>query len=253
LFVKVPKKRLYQRVVGQIQDLIITGKLQVGDKLPSEAELCDQFGVSRTVIREATKSLAERGLLSSQPGRGTFVTALSVQDLSDSFGLFVKGSAISVRSITEVRELLEVKIAELAAQRATPNDLIKMERAIEDMDRNMEDLDEFLRGDLDFHNALAKATHNDILVGLVRSLVEGFHGYRRMPSSVLVGNANSQRAHKVIFERVRKRDKKGAADAMREHLSEVIQRFEATRLGGAMSGEFEGGGGLYGVDSEQSH
>jgi len=253
LFVKVPSKRLYQRVAGQIRELVIAGTLQAGDRLPSEAELCDQFGVSRTVIREATKSLAERGLLSSQPGRGTFVTALSVQDLSDSFGLFVKGSDVSVRNVTEVRELLEVRIAELAAQRVTPNDLIKMEQAIEDMDRNMEDLDEFLRGDLDFHNALAEATHNDILVGLVRSLVEEFQAYRRMPSIVLVGNENSQRAHKAIFECVRNCDEQGAADAMREHLREVIQRYETTRLAGAMSGEFEAGGGPYGVDSEQSH
>ena len=158
-----------------------------------------------------------------------------------------------MRNVTEIRELLEVKIAELAAERAGPEDLAKMERAIEHMDRNIEHLDEFLRGDFDLHNALAKATCNDILVGLVRSLIEEFPGYRRMPSSVLVGNANSQRAHKAIFEWVRKRDKKGAADAMREHLSEVILRFEATRLGGAMSGDFEGGGGPYDVDPEQSH
>ena len=94
LFAKVPRKRLYQRVVGQILDMIISGKLQVGDRLPSEAELCDQFGVSRTVIREATKSLAERGLLYSQPGRGTFMIPLSPQDLSDPFGLFVKASDV---------------------------------------------------------------------------------------------------------------------------------------------------------------
>ena len=227
LFVKVPSKRLYQRVASQIREMVIAGTLQVGDRLPSEADLCDQFGVSRTVIREASKSLAERGLLSSQPGRGTFVTAMSTQDFSDSFGLFVKGSDVSIRNITEVRELLEVRIAELAAERATPEELAMMERAIEHMDRNMEDLDEFLRGDLDFHNALAEATQNDILVGLVRSLVEEFQAYRRMPSIVSVGNENSQRVHKAIFECVRRGDKQGAADAMREHLREVMQRYEA--------------------------
>ena len=114
------------------------------------------------MIREATKSLAERCLLYSQPGRGTFMIPLSPQDLSDSFGLFVKTSDVSMRNVTEIRELLEVKIAELAAERAGPEDLAKMEWAIEHMDRNIEHLDEFLRGDFDLHNALAKATCNDI-------------------------------------------------------------------------------------------
>ena len=73
LFSKVPRERLYQGVAGQIQDLVVAGTLKVGDKLPSEAELGEQFGVSRTVIREATRSLVQRGLLSSEPGRGTTV------------------------------------------------------------------------------------------------------------------------------------------------------------------------------------
>ena len=234
LFSKVPRKRLYQRVATQIQDLIIAGKLQVGDKLLSEAELCGQFGVSRTVIREATKSLVQRGLLSSEPGRGTFVTAMSPQDLSDSFGLFVRASDVSARNIIEVRELLEVKVAELAAERAKPEHLAKMKQAMEEMDKNIESVEDFIRGDFDFHMALAEATQNDIFVALIGSLVDELQDVRR--ASAHDGPAGMRRAqgyHKSVYECVRKGDKESAAEAMRQHLQEVTRRFEAARLASA--------------------
>ena len=82
LFDKVSSRRLYQRVADKIRDLVIAGKLQAGDRLPSEAGLCEQFGVSRTVVREATKSLVARGLLESAPGKGTFVSAMTPGEMS---------------------------------------------------------------------------------------------------------------------------------------------------------------------------
>ena len=232
LFVKVPRKRLYQRVVDQIQDLIVTGKLQVGDRLPSEAELCEQFGVSRTVIREATKSLAERGLLHSQPGRGTFVIPFSPQDLSDSFGLFVRASDVSATKVIEVRELLEVKIAELAAERAEPGNLAKMEQSLKQMEISVESVDDYIDADLDFHMALAEATQNDIFPALIGSLVEELQDVRRTSADVPTGFHIALNHHRMIYECVTRRDKEGAADAMRHHLAEVTRRFELATLAG---------------------
>jgi len=224
LFSKVPRERLYQGVAGQIQDLVVAGTLKVGDKLPSEAELGEQFGVSRTVIREATRSLVQRGLLSSEPGRGTFVTAMSPKDLSDSFGLFVKGSDISTKKLIEVRELLEVKIAELAAERAKPEHLAKMRQAIEDMDEAIDSLDEFISADLDFHMALAEATQNDIFVALIGFLVDELQYIRRASADLPSGFLNAQGYHKRIYECVRKRDSRGATENMRQHLQQVLRR-----------------------------
>lgn len=227
LFDKVASRRLYQCVVSQIEGLVTSGKIQPGERLPSEAELCKQLGVSRTVVREATKSLAERGLLVSHPGRGTFVNELRPQDLSASFDLFVNASDVSVRHVSEVREALEVMIAELAAVRATPEDIAKLERAVGHMDRNLDDLDGFLEGDEAFHNGLAETTRNPILIGLMLSLSRQLMGYRRMESVILDGNTKSQRAHKAILGHVRKRERQLAAAAMQEHLREVVQRYEA--------------------------
>lgn len=230
MFFKVPRERLYQRVATQIQDLVVAGTLKVGDKLPSEAELGEQFGVSRTVIREATRSLVQRGLLSSEPGRGTFVTALSPQDLSDSFGLFVRASDVSARNVIEVRELLEVKIAELAAERAQPEHLAKMKHAMEDMDKNIELVEEFIRADFDFHMALAEATQNDIFLALVGSLVDELQDVRRASADSPAGFRRAQSYHKKIYECMRERNREGAAEAMRQHLQDVHQHFRRGHL-----------------------
>jgi len=227
---KLPRERLYERVATHIQDVIVAGDLEPGDKLPSETELCGQFGVSRTVIREAMKSLEQRGLLSIEPGRGTFVSAMSSQALSDSFGLFIRASDVSARNLIEVREHLEVKIAELAAERAKPENLAKMEQAIEEMDKNIESVEEFIRADLDFHMAVAEATQNDVFLALVGSLIDEMQDIRRVSADVPDGFDDAQYYHKAIYECVKKRDKEGAAEVMQKHLHRVCARYMAARL-----------------------
>lgn len=236
LFSKVPRGRLYQRVAKQIQGLIIAGEIRIGDKLPSEAELCEQFGVSRTVIREATKALAERGLLVSEPRRGTLVTALSRQDLADSFGLYVKASEVSARNLIEVRELLEVKIAELAAERAKPENLVKMEQALEELEKSIGSDEEYISADLDFHMALAEATQNEILAALIGSLVDELQYVRRASDAGSAGllekqRHRDQRHHKAIFECVKRQDKEGAVQGMQQHLQDTTRRYLAAQMG----------------------
>lgn len=228
-FLKVPRDRLYQQVVKQIQDLIIGGELRPGDRLPSETELCEQFGVSRTVIREATKCLAERGLLSAEPGRGTFVTAMSHRDLSSSIDLFVKSSEVSDRNLIEARELLEVKIVELAAERAQPEHLVRMQLALEQMNRSVESMEDYISADLEFHMALAEATQNDIFLALISSLIDGLQDVRRTSAEERSGLLLAQRHHRLIYECVRDGVPDRAAEAMREHLQEVARRFELVR------------------------
>ena len=177
--------------------------------------------------------MADRGLLSAEPGRGTFVTAMSPQDLADSFGLFVKSSDVSARNLIEVRELLEVKIAELAAERAKPENLARMEQALEQMEKNVESVKEYISADLNFHMALAEATQNDIFFALIGSLVEGLQDVRRTSAEAPSGLEKTQSHHKTIYECVMRRDKEGAAETMRQHLQEVSRRFELARLAGA--------------------
>ena len=103
-----PKDRLYQEIVDQIQQQILSGALKPGDQIPAERDLADRFGVSRTAVREAIKSLTEKGLIEVYVGRGTFVTSLSPDRVVESMTMLLRNEPHNVASLHEARELLEV-------------------------------------------------------------------------------------------------------------------------------------------------
>ncbi len=219
---------LSQQVAAAIQDWIIGHSMEPGLALPPERKLCDDFGVSRTVMREALRILTERGIVSIQPGRGTFVSRISTQALSDSVNLFLQFSNESQEDLLTVRELLEVKIAELAARRAASHDLSRLEAAVVAMESAGNDEQQFMAGDLVFHSALAEATHSAVLVALADSIVGFLHQVRLV--GFRVNAAERGRVdHRLIFEAVRCGDPVAAAAAMREHLSHVSRDLELNR------------------------
>ena len=120
MYTPIHSGRLYEQIVAQIETRILNGELRPGDKLPSERELAEQFGVSQTAIREAMKALTQKGLVEIHPGRGTYVTDSTSQAIRHSIDLLVKiGSEDGIRDLVEVREIIEPEIAGLAAFRAS--------------------------------------------------------------------------------------------------------------------------------------
>jgi len=118
----VRSSRLYEQIVQQVEESIQKGALKTGDELPPE--LAQQFGVSRTAVREAVKALREKGLVEAYPGRGTFIMETSSHPIRLSLDRMVKaGQAEGSRYLTEVREMMEPEIAALAAERADAEDL----------------------------------------------------------------------------------------------------------------------------------
>src|SRR5512136_2397267 len=96
--------RLYEQIVQQIEQRVLTGDLKVGDQLPPERDLAEQFGVSRTAVREAVKALSEKGLVKVFPGKGTFITNGTSQAVRQSLGIMMKiGQAGGTRDLVEVR------------------------------------------------------------------------------------------------------------------------------------------------------
>jgi GntR family transcriptional regulator, transcriptional repressor for pyruvate dehydrogenase complex len=218
----VQTSRLYEQIVRQIQDSIHNGGLKEGDQLPAERELAQQFGVSRTAVREAVKTLHEKGLVEAYPGRGTFVTSGS----SNSFKLTLdrmmrSGPPESAVHLTEVREILEPEIAALAAQRADEEMLSAMREAISVMDVARSDAEAFIEGDLDFHLALAEAAANPLILSLIDSIVGLLREQRMRTYFVKGGPERGQYHHKRILEAVEHRDPQGAREAMRAHLCQV--------------------------------
>ncbi len=213
---------LSDRVTDEIEALIVQSRLQIGDKLPAERELAKQFGVSRTVVREAVRALVAKGMLEVRMGSGTIVCAPSAASVSQSMALYLRGNQrqFDFAHVMEVRSLFEVEIAGLAAERHTADDIQKMsvilKQAVE-----IDTREKFIQWDMDFHLLLAHATHNDLFPLLLDSVAEVMRTTRAMAFDIPGAPARSYKYHSAILEQVEKGDRQAARRAMREHLAEA--------------------------------
>jgi GntR family transcriptional repressor for pyruvate dehydrogenase complex len=222
MYKTVQTSRLYQQIVQQIEDSITSGELKEGDQLPAERELAQQFGVSRTAVREAVKTLREKGLVEAYPGRGTFITNGTARSIQQTLDRMIRsGQAEGTVHLTEVREILEPEIAALAAQRVDEEMLSAMREAIQVMDAARKDSEAFIEGDLDFHLALAEAAGNPLILSLIDSIVGLLREQRTRTYFVEGGPERGQYHHRRILEAIEHRDPVGAREAMRAHLLQV--------------------------------
>ncbi len=224
----IRSSKVYEQIAEQIEQLILSGKLHSGDRLPTERELAEQFHASRTAVREAMKTLAQKGLVDLRPGRGTIVIDGTSQAMRDSLDLMVRvGQAGNAASLVEVREIFEPEIAALAAARATEEHIQVLQEKVDIMDANLYHADRYIAADNDFHRALAKATHNPLLLTLVDSIVDLLSEQRKQIFSVPGGSARGQVHHKQLLDAVRRHDAQAAREAMRAHLQQVRTDVEA--------------------------
>jgi DNA-binding FadR family transcriptional regulator len=164
----INKKSLAEEVASKLQEQISLGQYKINEKLPIEAELMKSFGVGRSSIREAMKLLANSGLLRIQQGVGTFVQEVtSIQEPMDQ-----RLKRASLEDLNEVRQLLELKIAEKAAINRTEEDIIAMKGHLDDRMKTANEglLEECVEADIQFHIAIAQASKNEILSDLYKSV-----------------------------------------------------------------------------------
>ena len=218
----VQSSRLYEQIVEQIEQSVQKGDLKPGDQLPAERDLAEQFGVSRTAVREAVKALREKGLVEAYPGKGTFITSGSSNPMRQSLDRMMKSAqADAISSLVEVREILEPEIAALAALRATEENLNSLREAVAVMDGAKRDPGAYIEADLDFHLELAEAAANPLILSLIDSIVGVLREQRMRIFEVEGGPDRGQYHHKKILEAMEHRDAPGAREAMRAHLRQV--------------------------------
>lgn len=223
-YIPVQAPKVFERVAVQIEQRILDGELHSGDRLPTERELAEQFQVSRTAVREALKILAQKGLVDMRPGRGTIVIDGAHEALQHSLGLVMRlklGEVGGSNSLVEVREILEVEIAALAAERATEQEIAAMREAVQVMDESLDNADAFIAADNRFHEALAQATQNALILTLVRSIVNLLSEQRKQIFATAGGPQRGQVHHKSILASVIKHNPEAARAAMRAHLRQV--------------------------------
>jgi GntR family transcriptional repressor for pyruvate dehydrogenase complex len=212
----VKRTRLSEEIMAQLVESVRQGKLQPGERLPSERELAEQLGVSRASVREALRALSLKGLVVSRPGAGTFVAT----------GI-LEASAVppederALRDIFELRMLLEPPIAALAAQRAAPADIERLRAILKEQAEQVQRGITGAEADQSFHSALAEATGNSALLRLSSTLMAVLAPTRderlQTPQRIRL----SLQSHQRILDAVAAGNLKEARQAMEEHIGQV--------------------------------
>lgn len=227
---------LTARVLSQLETLILSGHFALGDRLPAERELAQRFGVSRTVVREAVAGLSAKGFVQVAPGSGAHVRTPDADTVARSLTLLLQGGAtrIPYDQVHEVRTVLEVEIAGLAAAHRTPDDLIGLEALLVEMEAIAAPTERYARADLAFHRALADATGNTLFGILLDALAQILWEVRCSSFQVPEAIVRGMTSHRAIFARVEAGDSEGARVTMRADLElarELQERYNAVTVG----------------------
>ena len=217
------EETLANRVVVELERVIVESRLGEGDRLPSERELAAQFGVSRTVIREAVRALSAKRLIRVAGGRGMVVLAPSTQAAAESMRLLlrVQESVGDAEKVAEVRRVLENEIAALAAVRRTGADLAALAALLEAAEEHVDQPDAFIGEDVEFHAALARATQNELFTILLDSLAQVMFEVRLLALRVPGTPRRSLLHHHAVYAAVAAGDPATARAAMNEHMDEA--------------------------------
>ncbi len=237
MFTPLEATRLSDQAEALIEELITSGELQIGARLPGERELVNRLGVSRTVVREAVGRLASRGILRVQAGKGTFVTGTASSALNERWQAWLGGDRDKVRAMLEVRETLETKGAAWAVQRATRSDLEELRRSHEDFERSVANGNwtDVSQADKLFHYRLAVCAHNEVLSSFVQNINESISSNRRSVLAAPGGAAKSLREHGEILMAIEEHNEKAAMKAVAKHIRRVLN--DINRLGQGDTGD----------------
>lgn len=216
------KQRLTEAVTQFVIDRVAERVYRPGDQLPSESELAKRLNVSKPVVREALGRLSALGIVQIQQGKPTTIKGLSVAPLDQFLRLAVRVTDNGLREAVELRRAIEVEVAALAAERATPLQLEPVEVALEKMRANIDgDFERWLQGDLAFHVALARCSGNALLEHLVSALVDTIKFTQRalgMQRDLRDPTATVAR-HQAVVDAIKARDPAAARIAMTTHFA----------------------------------
>ncbi len=210
---RVPRRvSAMEAVLGHLRGAIERGEYAVGDKLPSEAELCRSLEVSRPVLREALRALQTMGLTVSRTGRGTFVVASAVQD--PTFGDYAAGD------LMEVRRHVEIPVAGYAATRRTPEDLDRLTHLLRRMEEET-DTASWVALDTLFHLTVAQAARNPVFRRVIEEIRDALARQSAFLNELGGRREQSEREHRAIVEALIAGSAVDAAGAMSHHLDRV--------------------------------
>lgn len=228
-------KRVSDQVFEQLKDLIFKGQIKPGEKLMTERDLAQAMGVSRPTVREAINKLVAMGIVEHRQGQGTFVKSPSDDSEKNPLAAIISDPEFSLVELLEVRLGLECNAAPLAASRATEEDVQALRRCLEDMIVEIEAGGLGSDADVCFHMAIAFATQNGVHIRIMRSLYDMmFYGIRQNLQHLYREPLNLKeiiQQHTQVFEAIRLRDPDAAYEAMKRHITFVMDFFKKQSIG----------------------
>ena len=183
LFRPAKQNRIFEDVVEQIQEAILSGQLKAGDRLPPERELRETLQTSRSTIREALRVLEQKGLIEIRlgTGGGAMVKAVSSETITESLALLIASRSISIEHLYEFRERVEGDVAALATERCTAEHIASLRQLLKEahteIQRGPEAVREFLSLDREIHYNLSKITGNPIYIIILKTVHDNIHRY----------------------------------------------------------------------------
>lgn len=216
-----PKNQpLSRQIADKIQQMVMDGELMPGDRLPSERQLAEQLNVSRNMIREAAALLEERGIVSVQTGSGIYITEASIDTVARTFSLYAQRKQVTVAQMFEVRWMLELENARLAATNALPKQIEQLAATLKEMEETKSNLEKFTKTDIRFHQQLAYASQNPLFPVLLDTITDLLHEQALLATAVDGALENALQHHRNILAAVQNKDAQTAREAMKTHLED---------------------------------
>ncbi len=228
MFKSVKHVRVSDEIVHQVKALISEGKLKPGDRLPPERDLVKEFSVSRPSLREAFNTLVAMGFLEIK-GRRTFIKSVASDSVQNPLSLLIKADTQKIFDLIEVRMALEAWGAFLAAQRATEEDIQRLESILEAMKKAFERGRSWEKQDADFHLAIAQATHNTIQTHMMSTIYDLL---RESVARVFKDRSKVKKLldhHHRIFSAIKNHSPEKAREKTLEHLTYVDSEVKASK------------------------
>lgn len=223
----VERQRLSEQVARHLRALIVEGAIAAGRTLPSERELARRFAVSSTVIREALRTLSASGLVEIRHGVGSFVTTPDLWHTAEPIAALLRGGQASLRHVLEVRAMIEIETAALAAARHDTAVLAALDAALARMDAAVDDSVAHVQADMEFHRALAAGASNPVLLLVLQPILAPIHTGMLRGARLPSATARALVEHRRIRDAVAAGDGAAAQAAMRAHMATAAAEIAA--------------------------
>ena len=219
---KIELKNPVDLIISQIRDLISSGAVKPGEKLPPERKLAEHLGVSRSQVREAINKLQVYGIVKIIPQSGTVVTGLGIAALEGLISDILKIEDLDFKSLVDTRVLLEREAARLAAINRTEDDIVQLTNALHQYEYKLKETDVAIEEDLLFHIKIAEASKNSVLKSLMMiitpDIVKSFLNLKVCSEN---NNKKTIAEHQKILDMIAAKDPEGAVKAMEIHLVDI--------------------------------